>query len=457
MSTSFHFSRPLGYVLTSVLALALAGCGGSNSNDAPANDSPNAAVYDGSGTEALGSYVGRVSAASGLYVDDHYAPVGLTQRITLSMSGTNLRLSNDNYLSGGVTLVPDPETSTYKNTAAFTYSPTEGALDLQTISEMWVLSFKDGGVQLHVTATATGPGSVVGALTVTMSDNSYSYDSSQRKYFLGRITESTGDSRFVGGVSQLTILDNSPGTRAFWFMDATRNKGDGYYFDAFIRDGDTLTAGGFIDSGYTGSVSNEKIDNFALITVKLDAMGRPKSTEVTVSDYDNKDFDGFTDVEPASFSVKSDDLHDYDGAFYTLFYNIMYPAGGPRNLTVVSVSGTQLQTKFGIAGTVRTGWFREDSDRVYLDVPTAPSVYINGGYVSPTERRAVLWDGRYNDYKNAATSYDLDGLVTTQERWTIDITYNTSHVATGGTVKLEIYDAADALTTTENMTFSIAP
>ena len=453
MSTSIHFSRPLGYVLTSVLALALAGCGGSGSNDAPANDSPNAAAYDGSGTEALGSYVGRVSAASGLYIDDHYAPVGLTQRITLSMSGTNLRLSNDNYLSGGVTLVPDPATSTYKNTAAFTYSPSEGALDPQTISEMWVLSFKDGGVQLHVTATATGPGSVVGALTVTMSDNSYSYDSSQQDYFLGRITESTGDSRFVDGVSRLNIYDNSPGTDGYWIMDGTRNRKDYYYFDAFIRDGDTLTAGGFTNSGYTGNVSNEKIDNFALITVKLDAMGRPKSTEVTVNDYDNKDFDGFTDVEPASFSVKSDDLHDYDGGFY----DSMYPTGSPRDLTVVSVSGTQLQTKFGIAGTIKTGWFREDSDRVNLDVASSPYVYINGGYLSPTERRAVLWDGRYNDYRNAATSYDLDGLVTTQERWTIDITYNTSHVATGGTVKLEIYDAADALTTTENMTFSIAP
>jgi hypothetical protein len=35
--------------------------------------------------------------------------------------------------------------------------------------------------------------------------------------------------------------------------------------------------------------------------------------------------------------------------------------------------------------------------------------------------------------------------------------YNTSHVATNGTVKLEVYDVNDVLTSTEDMTFTIAP
>ena len=449
MSTSIHFSRPLGYVLTSVLALALAGCGGSDSNDAPANDSPNAAVYDGTGTEALGTYAGRVSAATGLYIDDHYAPVGLTQQVKLSMSGTNLILTNNNYLSSGATLAPDAATSTYKGTD--TWTPTSGLLSGIVITEAWTLSFKDGGVVLNVTATT--PGAAVGALTMAMSDNSYSHDDSQQDYFLGRITEvAGGDARFVDAMTELDIYDNSPGTYGYWYMDATWNFSDDYYFDAFVRDGDTLTAGGF--SASTGYVGNEKIDNFAIITVKLDAMGRPKSTEVTVSDFDNKDFSAATDVEPASFTVKSNDHHNYDSPS---FYDIMYPSGSQRNLTVVSVSGTNLQTKFGIAGTVKVGAFREYSDYFYLDSATTNNLYLYGGYVSPTERRAVIWDGRYNDYKNAVLAYDLDGMVTTQERWTVDLIYNTSHVATGGTVKLEIYDAADALTTTENMTFSIAP
>ena len=452
---SIPFSQPkfVATVVGSLLALALAGCGNSDSSDQPQA----ATKYNGSGTEALGTYDARVTKSTGLYDTGHYAPKGLTQQFELVMNGTTLTLYTGHlsgggvgYMSSGVKMSPNPANGTYQGTASWTPSVAVGGMLVgQKITETWTMSFSGDKVILTVAGT-TNTGSSIGTLTQELSEASYSYDSSVVSYYLGNITSDTGDKRFVGTTPSLYLQDNSPGTYGHWTTDYSYNGDEYFYFDSFIKNGNTLIAGGFVAN--TGDLSDEYVDRFATITVQLNSLGRPTSASVAVQDFDHVDDDGLIDNEPSSYTTNADSFHDYN-----TFFEATYPMAAAKTLHVVTVTpGGLLEQKFGIAGHDNVNWYRDQGDYVYLDNAGALNTYIHAGYVSKTQRHAVLWDKRYNDYFNTSTDYELDSSDTTNERMTIDITYTALGVATGGTVMLQVYDSVSGkLLSTENMAFTV--
>ncbi len=440
MLSSFAPSISVKAVVGSMLVLALAGCGQDASTTAPA-PSP----YNGTGTEALGSYNARATASTGLYDVGHYLPVGLTHRVRLFTNGSTLTLQ----ANGNIALGPNPANGTYRGTT--TWTPTEGMLSGLPLHETWTLAFSGDHVVLTV-AGATTDGAVTGTVTLELSDASYSFDSSVYSFFLGSITDESGDDRFVGSVSSLFLYDGNPGTTGRWTADYATIGIDQFVFDAFIKDGNTLKAGGFPPSA--GYLSNEELDRFATITVTLDSLERPESATVTVQDFDLVDNDGLIDIEPATYTVTSRNFIT-PAALFTL-----YPLAAPATLHVTAVTaGGLLESYFGAVGHDNVGWFHSVGLYAYLDKPNN-SIHA-GGAVSPTQRHAVLWDKHFTDYYNAESPYELDNSRTTNERLTIDITYSglgAANLATGGTVMLEVFDSVtDSLLATESMTFTVVP
>lgn len=433
--------------------------GGCNSSD---DDSVSAASssdlsFDGTGAEALGHYVAEVTASTGIYntvfpVDalpgnqstrsGKLAPIGFSQTVEMYSRGGKLWFYESmGFGNSEFALTANPATQTYEG--SYTWNGFD-ALNGARITEQWTVRFSGNTVTIAIAGSTDEATPQTGTVSLTLRPVTAVGAALDMKYY-GRNTAAT-DSKLVGGTAVLELNDWQPGTSAYWSPEASTNgRFDYFYFDGVYRSGNTLKAGGWLDSTY---LADSYQDLFATITINLDGADRPASVVGTVYDFDDIDDDGDTDVEPASFTVTSSGLKSES------LFDMAYAPLPSFDLTVDSVTtGGVLESVFGPSTTVNAGWvdffgegFSVDGNNFY------------GGYVSSSQSRVEAWLGRYYDYYNGYPDYDIDNDEATRDRLVWTINYDATSlpaIPTGGTLALQQFDAAGAQVNTESLAFTL--
>jgi len=441
--------------LVASLAL-LAGCGDSGGGSGgPATTAGGANTFDGTGSEALGYWVLRVTSSTGIYATDHIAPVGLTVGCGLQISGTNLQFFYDNMATSGTngwtTLTADTASKTYKATGIVTtvgssaapstyYGPREG----QQITEDWTLTPLSTGARLTINGSVTSGGTGSGMVTADLipvapfpldtyvDSDWYGYGAKSNNALY---TNSTN-------VCELYDYNYAPGAYGYFYWDAGYQWGEYIYVDQMYREGNVLKGGGFYDGDRETGIAT-----YGIVSITLDNSGRPIGEHIDLTEGYGASA-AHSAVDAAHFT-NGDALDTmYDPNDHAHYYA----------LTIDSVtSGGLLEGAFGTAGTTLASQVRDRGYRV--DFGNWSQVYT-GNNTSTSRSGVVYSDGDYHNTPPNYSTYpgnDFDSDATTEERSTVTINYDTSvdRHATGGSIVLQVYNASHVLQSTETMTFTL--
>lgn len=288
-------------------ALTIAGCDSSGGDSG--SSAANQPAFDGSAAEFSGYFTYLTSASSGLYQDAWYCPKGLTGNVWIDQNDIGvLRVrfySNGSVAYRNVYLTADPATKTYVGTS--TYNDTSnGAYSGKWIDETWTLSFAgpiatlsvDGQVDENNTNDYSS--GVVGKATLPLNApaSANEFDDS---YFYGKQTTFSSDSRYVGQTTALELDSWDPGWYGSIWIDGTYNWNDEFYFDAVVRNGNQIIAGGFYNGSYGDN--SDWTEAFFTVAITLDSAGQPVSSSMRIVDIDDDTDDGSTEGRTTTVST----------------------------------------------------------------------------------------------------------------------------------------------------------
>lgn len=431
------------YLCATMAALALAGCGSDDGSSSGGSGKSSSSTvqpsFNGTGTEVEGYFTFKVTAASGIFQDQYYAPKGYTGQVELYDNGDgSITLRRGDVGMGSwrnITLDADTATKTYQGSVTYVISQ-GGDYDGEDIDEVWTLNFNGAIANLTVTGGIDDdnddgtPPIATGSLTMNL-QVPYSFDDNQESYFYGKVTSFSSDSRYVGQTGVAELYDWGPGTYLYYYWDGGYNWNDSLYLDGMWKEGNTLTGGGYYDGSY-----GDWMSKFGTVSIQLDTAGKPVSSSAKVWDTAT---DAATTMTHANYKSEGaiDQFIDDDSNYHDLI------------VTSVTAGGT-LESVFGVAGTINEDEFYSHGGHLHTNLFPGN---VNG-YRDGNSYAWVLWDEPYY-VAESSTPYDMDNdSGAAYERISVKLTVS-NRFFTGGTATFRTYDpTTGALIASESMSFT---